>query len=179
MNNDEIWKDIEGYEGLYQISNLGRVKSFIAGNGYKKERIIILKSFITSGYMRIAMSKNLKQKHFLIHRLVALHFINNVKNKKEINHIDGNKLNNYYQNLEWVSPKENIKHAIETGLKKFKTNKIYQIDKDTNEIIKEWKNANEIYDSLGICKIFIRACCRGKNKTAKGFKWVYVDSYNR
>ena len=112
---NEIWKDIEGYEGLYQVSNLGRVKSLekIRGVQFQKEKILIPQT-IKGGYLRIGLSKNGKSTKFLIHRLVAEAFI---PKHFTVNHKDGNKTNNSLDNLEWVSQKENNIHAYQTGLK--------------------------------------------------------------
>lgn len=120
----EIWKDIYGYEGLYQISNLGRVKSLsrLVKNGknhYKFATEKIRKVAINkkrNGYCEISLYKNNKEKRFKIHRLVAQAFIQNIFNKPEVNHIDGNKQNNKAENLEWVTSKENKKHAWENNL---------------------------------------------------------------
>lgn len=106
----EIWKDIEGYEGLYQVSNFGRIKSLIhydVENGYKKKEHII-NEWINRGYMSVSLSKNKKHKNFYIHRLVAIAFIENKNNKPFINHIDYNPLNNHVNNLEWCTQKENV-----------------------------------------------------------------------
>lgn len=105
----EIWKDVEGFQG-YKISNLGRVKS------YHNNTTIIRKSNIVVGYKHLMLSKNKKKYNFYIHRLVAEAFIPNPENKPEINHIDGNKLNNNISNLEWCTRKENCQHAWKTGL---------------------------------------------------------------
>lgn len=123
---EEIWKDIEGYEGYYQISNLGNVKSLertIKNSGtysgyYKvKERILkIEENKHRYGYYEISLKKNGKEKRFKVHRLVAHAFINNPDNKPEVNHIDGNKSNNCVSNLEWATSKENKEHAWNTGL---------------------------------------------------------------
>ena len=113
----EIWKDIKGYEGLYQISNYGNLKSLpklIFINRYTK--IKILSDRIDgNGYKHVLLYKNKKSKSFKIHKLVTDHFIENKNNKKEINHKDGNKLNNYFQNLEWCTHSENIKHSFRIG----------------------------------------------------------------
>jgi hypothetical protein len=122
----EIWKDIQGYEGLYQISNLGNVKSLsrewkvgYGGIGRNKTKILtprLDRSKKGRYYLRIKISKNGKEKIFLIHRLIAEAFIPNLKNKPQINHIDGDTLNNSINNLEWCTPSENMKHAFKIGL---------------------------------------------------------------
>ena len=115
----EIWKDIPEYEGLYQISNYGQIKSLTFINKQcKKKREKILKSYINNrGYKIIKLTKNKTKKAFFIHRLVAENFIDNLENKKEVNHIDGNKLNNNVKNLEWCTRSENMHHAYEIGLR--------------------------------------------------------------
>lgn len=115
----ELWKDIAGYEGKYQISNLGRVRSLLNSRGNKREQPKILKTSIDRwGYLVLALCKNSTGKMFKVHRLVAQAFLLNPENKPEVNHKDGNKLNNTALNLEWVTPKENIRHAFKTGLRK-------------------------------------------------------------
>lgn len=109
----EIWKDIKNYENLYQISNFGRVKSF--AKHFHKEKI--LTPILANGYYQIGIRKNSIRKYLKIHRLIAEVFINNPYNKPCINHKDGNKLNNDIDNLEWVTHKENIRHAINIGLR--------------------------------------------------------------
>lgn len=120
----EIWKDIKGWEGYYQISNLGRVKSLyrIVPHKLKGKKTIferILKPCIASpGYYSLGLRKDCKVKCARIHRLVALHFIPNPQNKPEINHKNGIKTDNRIENLEWVTRSENEKHAYKIGLKK-------------------------------------------------------------
>ena len=119
---EEIWKDIKGYEGLYQVSNLGRVKSLErkVRNGEHTYRIIsekILKlDNLYDGYLGIGLYISRKQHYFKVHRLVAESFIPNPENKLEVNHIDGNKTNNNAENLEWVTRIENMRHAAANNL---------------------------------------------------------------
>lgn len=116
----EIWKPIEGYEGLYEISNLGRVKSiqyFNHVNNKSYPRNKILKPLPNDrGYHRVDLSKFGRSKRYRIHRLVAEAFIPNPNNFPEINHIDGNKQNNSINNLEWCTRKHNMKEAYKLGL---------------------------------------------------------------
>jgi predicted XRE-type DNA-binding protein len=118
----EIWKDIKDFEGIYQVSNMGRVKSVgrlvNSGKGVHsftiKEKILAVD--YSASYYRVTLSKNGKIKRFSVHRLVASTFISNPENKPQVNHKDGDKLNNKLDNLEWVTVSENNRHAIDTGL---------------------------------------------------------------
>lgn len=121
----EIWKDIKGYEGYYQVSNFGKVKSLdrvqINSLGYKRKLIgRILKPSLRQGYPRIILAKDGDIKHINIHRLVAKHFVknNNIEENNCVNHIDGNKENNHCSNLEWITSLENSSHASRIGLYK-------------------------------------------------------------
>lgn len=106
----EIWKDVIGYEKLYQVSNMGRIKNLT------KEKI--LKPYhCTKGYLQVKLFKDKKSKIIITHRLVGITFLPNPENKPQINHINGVKDDNRLNNLEWVTQSENILHAIETGLK--------------------------------------------------------------
>ena len=123
---NEIWKDVVGYENLYQVSNLGRVRSLdkkvrCKNKGYRITRGKILRSQINyKGYECITLTKDKKRKSFKLHRLVAMAFIPCNNKKLQINHIDGNKLNNKVENLEWVTCKENIEHSIKNKLTNYK-----------------------------------------------------------
>lgn len=185
MVNQEIWKDIKDYEGSYQISNLGRVKSLSKtlwnGVGYfeSKERILV-PGKDKDGYLQVGLYKNKKRKSFKIHRLVGQHFILNEENKPEINHKDGDKQNNNVNNLEWVTSSENSTHAYKAGLlkiKKGKENPLHYKFKGTNnptakkvkcittgkifETILEGANYYNIKSSSDIV-----SCCRGRQKSA-------------
>lgn len=108
----ELWKDIVGYEGLYQVSNLGRIRSF-----YKRRNDVeFLKFADNHGYKTITLHKDGRQKTFRVHRLVAVAFLPNESDKPQINHINGNKSDNRASNLEWCSQSENMLHAYESGL---------------------------------------------------------------
>lgn len=110
------WRDIKGYEGKYQVSNLGNVKSL---NFHRKNKECLLTPKIDKdGYLEIALYKNGKSKYYRIHRLVAIAFISNNENKKEVNHINGIKSDNRVDNLEWCTSSENQVHAYKTGLQK-------------------------------------------------------------
>jgi len=106
----EIWKDVIGYEGFYQVSNLGNVK------GLKRNKVKS-QTLNSWGYKIISITKpNTKVKSVLVHRLVAKAFIDNPENKEQVNHIDGNKSNNCVHNLEWCNQSENMQHAFKLGL---------------------------------------------------------------
>lgn len=112
----EIYKPIKDYEGLYEVSNLGNVKSLskIRGRALTGERL--LKSHIVNGYVMVTLCKDSKPFNASVHRLIAEAFIPNPENKETINHIDGNKQNNSIDNLEWATQRENNIHAYRTGL---------------------------------------------------------------
>lgn len=121
---EEIWTAIVGFEGIYQVSNFGRVRSLSrrikthgASYRYTKEKLMKIHHFDT-GYCYVVLSKDGRSKNVLLHRLVAMHFIPNLENKPEVNHRDGDKDNNFDWNLEWVTPSENIRHSYRIGLEK-------------------------------------------------------------
>lgn len=130
----EIWRDIRGYIGSYQISNFGRTKSFF------KDKAKILKPFVDKdGYLQVTLGRNNK---FKIHRLVARAFIPNHEDKPQINHIDGNKMNNYVGNPEWNTSTENNRHAVKFGL--MKSGEDFPDAKLTNEQV-AWCRRVHIY----------------------------------
>jgi len=115
-NMKEIWKDVNNYEGMYQVSNFGNVKKISKVNkyGYETKEKEIKSFFSSHNYKIIKLYKNNKCKTFYIHRLVAIAFIKNHLNKPSVNHIDGIKHNNKINNLEWCTAKENYYHAVHT-----------------------------------------------------------------
>ena len=157
MNNvvlEEIWKPIKGYEGYYEVSNLGKIKSLIGwnGQGYIK-RVKILNPYkqeASKQYFRevVKLHKNGKNKDHKVHRLVAKAFILKENDKNNVNHLDGNPLNNRVDNLEWCTQQENITHAIETGLT---VRTIDTIDRDTMvTFLNNGFTYDEIAEILGI-----------------------------
>ncbi len=115
--NNEIWKDIDGYEGRYQISSIGRIRGLVNTRGNPLSEPKILKPRIQrKGYLEVCLKIQQKRKMFKIHRLVAAAFLPNPMNKPQVNHINGIKTDNRAQNLEWATPSENMQHAFENGL---------------------------------------------------------------
>lgn len=113
---DEIWKNIEGYEGLYQVSNIGRVKSLARNGCGAKDKLVVIQEN-NCGYDTVLLSKTNIRKRHLVHRLVAIAFVENPEHKPHVNHINGIKKINGYSNLEWVTRSENVIHAMKNGLK--------------------------------------------------------------
>lgn len=180
----EIWKDIPGTNGHYQISNLGRVKSnsFMRSNGHSfyLQKGRILKPFMEKcGHLKIGLRINGKSCKFKVHRLVGMAFIPNPENKPEIDHINTNTLDNRVENLRWVTSKENHanpltkQHVIDTrkriNYKYFKPVIALSSDKQI-----EFNSIKDASLKLKICSAHISSCCKGKRKTAGGYKWQYA-----
>ena len=176
METKEIWKDIKGYENIYEINNYGYVKSLKRmvnnRNNYVEERIMSLEK-TKHGYLRVILSKENTQKKCLVHRLVAKAFIPNLENKPEVNHKDGNKKNNYVENLEWSTCSENIIHSYNNNLRK--------PSKPHTKKVKCIEN-NKIYDSLSDCekdlkisRKSIRNSCIYNRKIFNTYSFVYVN----
>tara|TARA_R110002153_G_scaffold151656_1_gene303054 strand:- start:310 stop:798 length:489 start_codon:yes stop_codon:yes gene_type:complete len=160
----DIFKDIEGYEGLYQISNTGKVKSMKSGK--------ILKNIAArDGYDRICLCGNGKRM-VLIHRLIAEHFISNPMSKQCVNHINGIKTDNSIDNLEWVTHSENLIHAYANNLNK-KPRPVARYDKD-GVLVSVYKSARDA-ERDGFSNQNIAKCCKGKRHTHGGFKWSYHE----
>lgn len=190
---EEIWKDIKGYEGLYQVSNYGRIKSLERyiewKNGIRLVREKILKPTENENkYLRINLSKNDKPKTIKVHRLVAEAFIPNSENKPCIDHINTIRTDNRVENLRWVTYSENNLNPI--SLEKFikskkgknqpessilkKSKPVLQIDKNTGKIINLFSSSKEVERQLDFNQGNISSCCLGKQKTAYGYYWCYT-----
>lgn len=169
----EIWKDIVGFEGIYQVSNLGRVKSL--GNDKNRKEKILKGSKDRVGYLFIRLNKEGKVKTFKVHRLVAQAFIPNTDNSLQVNHINEIKDDNRVENLEWCDCKYNINYGSRTE----KTQKpILQFTKEC-EFIRKWKSGTQVEKEIGIKQNSISACLKGRCKTAAGYKWGYADDYEK
>lgn len=169
---EEIWKDIKDYEGLYQVSNWGRVKSLWFG----KEKILQPVKH-KNGYLYVSLGR---KKIISIHRLVAEVFIPNPNNLPQINHKDEDKTNNRVENIEWCNCKYNInygthnKRVSDTQINdQNKSKKVIQFTLD-GEFVKEWVSLHECSRN-GFQHQNIIRCCRGEYKQHKGFIWKYKE----
>ena len=192
--NKEIWKDVKDYEGLYQVSNLGRVKRlewkrFSLGKWQTMKEKILKQTISTTGYWHISLNKNGSHNTYKVHRLVARAFIPNPDDLPCINHKDNNPLNNKVENLEWCTYKYNNnykdhnKKLSQSRLGKKASDETRQKLRDSNpkmlsvqcietEII--YKSINEASRKTGVDASAIGKVCKGKHKTAGGFHWKYV-----
>ena len=175
MTEEEIWCPIKGYEGVYEVSDKGRVKSI----GYGKERIL-KPGRNTQGYLQFCLCKNGEKKMCLVHRLVAKTFIPNPDNLPEVNHKDENKENNSVHNLEWCSSKYNANFGTRTQRVSEKningklSKPILQYTK-SGEFVREWKSTHDIQRKLNYNNGNISKCCTGKRKSAYNFIWKFKD----
>lgn len=169
----EIWKDIAGYDGKYRISNLGRVMSLQYPS---KPKILSASRVTVEGYPRVALRLNGAQKEFRVHRIVQAHFIENPENLPEVNHKDGNKQNNVYTNLEWVTHQDNMAHAQSNNLMK----SVYGQDNPNyrgrilvlknGEVVASLCGLEEL-KSFGLLPSKVYSCLSGSRKSHKGFNF--------
>ena len=179
---EETWRDIAGYEGLYQVSNKGRVKSlertFVDKRGYRQYRKgrVLKPSKDGGGYLRVNLFNGSgKGKTLSVHRLVCEAFHENSENKPCVNHIDENRVNNVASNLEWCTYKENNNHGMHTAkMAKARSKSVGQYTRD-GKLIKVWQSTREVQRLLGFLHGNISAVARGKYKTAYGYVWKYID----
>lgn len=166
---EEIWKEIEGYDGFYQISNFGRVKSFYNHNNIKERYLKLL--IDKDGYFYVDLNLNGNNKKHKVHRLVASAFIENKNNLPQVNHLDENKQNNHVNNLEWCTAQYN--NIYGNRLNKVRK-RVSQFDLKNN-LVKEWNSAIEIEKTLGFFATGIIRCCKNKSKTCYKYIWKYAD----
>lgn len=186
----EVWKDVPGYEGYYSVSNKGRIIS-LSRNIITSNRIIHTQDRLMEltpnvyGYLYITLSKQGKYKKHMVHRLVAMAFIDNPNNYPHIDHIDTNITNNAVENLRWVTPSLNMqneltKKHVSEGLKN-KHNRSWNctpiVQLRDNILIKTYPSIAEA-ERNGFGYSGIQKCLYGKQKTHKGYKWMYLSEYN-
>lgn len=185
---EEIWKDIQGWEGFYLASNLGRIKS-IDFRGFKRD--LILKPNVSNkwGYPYVKFISKSNVKTLKVHRLVAQTFIPNPENKPEVNHINGIKTDNRVENLEWVTKSENAIHAFKIGLRaannhKFRTDNpshrnVFQFNKN-GDFIEFFECVIDASAKTGIDKTSISSCAlkRKHYNSAGGYVWRYENNFD-
>lgn len=185
---EEIWKDIQGYEGIYQVSNLGNVKSLNYRNrGYAQN---LVPKTNNKGRLWVELAKNRIKKPFQISRLVAETFVENPEKLPIVNHKDENPKNNRVDNLEWCTLSYNVRYSIKRhpertrkGIQTGKRNcirngkltnlRVYQLTLE-GEIVREWDNSTQIKRETGMSDWSISECCRGNRSKAYGFRWQYA-----
>ena len=167
----EEWKDVNGYEGYYQVSSFGHVKNVKTGK-------ILVGDTNNVGYKRVWLYTPVK-KRFFIHRLVASHFCEGYQEGFVVNHKDGNKLNNSFENLEWVTHSENDLHAYKLNLRspnpcQFK-HKIVVYDLNTGTTIKVYENVEDCCKDLNVARANVYNCCNGKQHSCRGYGLRYKE----
>ena len=190
MTDIEIWKtavyDGIVYEGLYKVSNLGRILSLNYRNTGKSE--LMTPGEMPNGYFQVGLHKNGKQKMCLVHRLVAQTFIPNPENLPEVNHKDENKTNNFVflnedgsinkekSNLEWKNHRDNCNHGTRNErMAKAQSKRVLQLSL-SGDLIREWESTRECGRN-GFCQGAVSACCRGEISHYKGFRFMYAEDY--
>lgn len=178
----ELWKDIKNFEGLYQVSNYGNIKALEKKIQYSDGRIRTYKESLiklqknSKGYIIVGLTKNKIRSTHIVHRLVAETFLNNLDNFNEVNHIDENKNNNYYLNLEWCSRKYNNDYSnITQKLNNSKKKRVNQLNLD-GSFIKTWNGIREASNGLGMkTHKHIIECCKNRLESCYGYKWTYAN----
>lgn len=186
--SEEVWKDICNYEGLYQASNMGRIRSldrYKETNGRYRKMIVKIKGVILKqsinhdGYNEVVLCKKGISKTKRVNRIIAETFIKNEYKKKQVNHINGNKTDNRSINLEWTTPKENIEHALNNNLMKPVKGKQHYMAKTIgkynlkNELIETYETIQEASKKNNILETSIINCLKKRSKTSGGYIWNY------
>lgn len=181
---NEVWKDIKGYEKIYQVSNFGKVKrlTFINGNVKLQKERMSTPTNNGHGYLIVGLSKNGKRKNFYVHRLVAETFLDNLNNLPQVNHKDGNKKNNRVDNLEWCTASENQIHSYKVLKTKYNLFGLNISREKQKKKVSAYKNGKlfKTFNSISEAGRFMKVnpscicgCCKGIYKTCKGYIWKY------
>lgn len=184
-STDEVWKDVCGYEGLYQVSNCGRVKRLrhTDKRGHTYTERIVKCGDGGRGYRRVHLSKNNDCKWYFVHRLVAYAFVTRTDGLNVVNHIDNNPSNNNASNLEWTDCKGNMQHASRQGRMHYQPQNLLKAQESRKRPVVA-ERGNEILrfdcardaEKMGFSHQHIISCCQGKHgyKTHKGYVWRYA-----
>ena len=179
MKLRKLWHSVRGYEGLYQVSNFGEIKSLsrwkhLPNGKYtvSKEKLLSPAQIGKDGYKFVYLTVDGRSKRFYVHRIVAEAFLPNPNRLPFVNHLNGIKFDNRPENLEWCSRSENTKHAARV-LGVGNTRKIAQYDKRGN-YIRTWANAYQVQEELGINHGNINSCVNKHRKTAGGYRWEAI-----
>ena len=168
-NESEIWVDIDGYDGLYSISNLGRVMSH-----HRSKHRLLRPRINNKGYVLVNLCKNGGMKTFKIHVLVAKHFLANPHGLTEINHKDEDKTNNRFDNLEWCTRSYNVNYGTRISRQRKALIKgVIQFSR-SGDMIATYDSITQARQSTGLSVSHIAACCKKKVPTAGGFVWRYL-----
>lgn len=177
---EEQWKDIKGFEGIYQVSTFGRIKSLkriCRANTCGKREVyekILSACKSKNGYLTVVLCNKGKKRSLAVHRIVAKTFIKNLDNKKEVNHKDENKLNNFVSNLEWCDRIYNSTygHSVEkSAIKKYKP--VDMIDVKSGEVLRHFISIKNASEEMGISNKNISLVCNNKRATAGGYFWMF------
>lgn len=165
---EEEWRDVLGFEELYQVSNLGKVRTI------KNGEVEMSQQENRNGYMTVHLRDRGVERRAMVHRLVAEAFIPNPNKLRDVNHKNGDKSDNRVENLEWASHSDNMTHSFRELGKNVRH--IVQLDLDNN-FIERWNSIIEASEATSICRTDIGECCRGNRKHTKGYKWKYEEDY--
>lgn len=181
----EEWKDVVGYEGLYEVSNLGNVRSLNWRNKGITKNLVLNKH--NRGYMQVSIGKRGETKTYVVHRLVALAFLDNPNGFTQVNHKDEDKTNNNVENLEWCTASYNVRYSMKHHPQRphFRKNGIvYKNSKFADKTVlqmtlngmplREWENVQTIFRETGMSASSILQCCKGTRHKAYGFKWCFT-----
>ena len=168
----ENWKSIAGYEGIYEVSDLGRVKSL--GNDKSRKEKILKPQKDTHGYLFVDLYKDGQKKMSLVHRLVSEAFIPNSQGLDTVNHKDEDKSNNSASNLEWMSQRDNNNYGTRNKrVAEALSKQVQMFDKKTGELLATFPSTMEAERVTRIYQSNISKCCLGKYKSAGGYVWRY------
>ena len=168
MVEKEIWKPVVGFEGVYEVSNTGKVKSI---KRYGTKGGLLNQYVDKDGYMKVVLHKDNIPHYFTVHRLVAIAFIKNPKNKTTVDHIDCNRKNNSVENLRWVTAKENALYSHSLGRQKWNARPIIATSPTGEKFI--FASQHEAERQTGVSQSNIGRCANGKTNTVKGWSFEY------